>query len=200
MDVPPFHQAKHLARVTADVQRLAIELAGEGIERRHDIGDRLVTVIGRVRGRRALRFFPDARVGFLHHHFAEVDPDEVVLENVVIEHVLGCFAEIDDPLRERGRFHSVGHVLGVDRTGGVVVTADAADPAGDEVRITRILVLHKDAVAAEDRGRAVALDDFLRVEIDLGIDAEAADDARDRIPRHLDDVSRWRGGFAGWCG
>ena len=71
----------------------------------------------------------------------------------------------------------------------MVISADAADPAGDEVGVTRILVLHENAVAAEDRGGAVALDDFLRIEIDLGIDAEAADDASDRIPGHLDDVT-----------
>jgi hypothetical protein len=36
----------------------------------------------------------------------------------------------------------------------------------------------------------VALDDALVLEVDLGIDAEAADDARDRIPRHLDEPTR----------
>ena len=76
----------------------------------------------------------------------------------------------------------------------MIVAADAADPAGDEMRVARVLVLHEDAVAAKDRRRAVALDDLLRVEIDLGVNAEAADDARDRIPVHLDDVSARRGG------
>ena len=33
MHVPAFHQAEHLARLAADLQRLAIELAGERIER-----------------------------------------------------------------------------------------------------------------------------------------------------------------------
>ncbi len=39
MDVASFHQAKHLAGVTADLQCLAIEFARERIERRHDVGD-----------------------------------------------------------------------------------------------------------------------------------------------------------------
>ena len=153
-----------------------------------------IAVIGGVRRRRALRLFPDARVRLLHHHLAEIDADEVVLENVVIEHVLGGFAEVDDPFRQRRRLHAVGHVLRVDGTGRVIVAADAADAARDEMRITRILVLHENAVAAEDRRRAVAFDHLLRVEIDLGVDAEAADDASDRIPRHLDDVAGRRGG------
>ena len=61
----------------------------------------LITVIGGVRRRSLLRFRPDARVGLLHHHLAEVDPDEVILEDVVIEHVLGGFAEVDDPFGQR---------------------------------------------------------------------------------------------------
>ena len=152
-----------------------------------------------MRRRRPLRLFPDARVRLLHHHFAEIDPDEIVLENIVIEHVLGRFTEIDDPFGERRRLHAVGHVLRVDRTGRVVVTANAADAARDEMRITRIFVLHKDRIAAEDRRRAVTLDHLLRVEIDLGINAEAADDAGDRVPRHFNDVPSGSGGLGGWC-
>ena len=33
---------------------------------------------------------------------AEIDADEIVLEDVVVEHVLGSFAEVDDPLRRCG--------------------------------------------------------------------------------------------------
>jgi hypothetical protein len=33
----------------------------------------------------------------------------------------------------------------------MIVTADAADTAGDKVRVSRILALHEDAVAPEDR-------------------------------------------------
>src|SRR5690606_13513094 len=74
-------------------------------------------------------------------------------------------------------------------TGGVVVTADPADATGDEVRVPRVLALHEQRVAAEDRRGAEALDDFAVVEIDLGVDAEAADDAGDRIPGHLDQLA-----------
>ena len=98
MDVAAFHQAEHLARVAADVQRLAVELAGERVERRHDVGDGAVAVLVGVRCRGLLGLLPDARVGLLDHLLAEVDADQVVLEDVVVEHVLGGFAEVDDPL------------------------------------------------------------------------------------------------------
>ena len=71
----------------------------------------------------------------------------------------------------------------------MVVTADTADAAGDEVGVAWILALHEDRVAAEDRRRAVTLDDFAVLEVDLGVDAEAADDAGDGIPRHLDELA-----------
>src|SRR5215472_6185917 len=90
------------------------------------------------------------------------------------------------------RADAIGHVLVVDRAGRVVVTADPADPAGDEVRVARVLALHEDAVAAEDRRGAVALGDRLGLEVDLGVDTQAAYDPRDGIPRHL-------GQFAGFA-
>jgi hypothetical protein len=102
-----------------------------------------------------------ARVGLAGHPLAEVDPDQVLLEDVVVEHVLGGLAQIDDPLTEMRRPDAIGHVLVVDRAGRVMVTADAADAAGDEVGVPRVLALHEDAVAAEDRRGAVALDDLL---------------------------------------
>ena len=43
----------------------------------------------------------------------------------------------------------------------MVVAADPADPAGDEMGVARILALHEDAVAAEDRRGAVTLGDLL---------------------------------------
>ena len=107
----------------------------------------------------------------------------------MVEHVLGRFAEIDDPLGQRRRLDAVRHVLRVDRAGRVVVAADAADAAGDEVRVARVLALHEDAVAAKDRRGAVALGDLAVVEVDLGVDAEAADDPGDRIPVHLDQLA-----------
>ena len=63
----------------------------------HDVGDGPITVILCVGRLCSLRFFPNTRVCFLDHHLAEIDADEIVLENVVIEHVLGCFTEIHDP-------------------------------------------------------------------------------------------------------
>jgi hypothetical protein len=63
----------------------------------------------------------------------------------------------------------------------VIVTANAADSTRNEMRIPRIFALHKDAVSTEDRGRTLALLDDAIVEVDLGVDAEVADDPRDRI-------------------
>ena len=115
MHVPAFHQAEHLARHAAHRQRLAIEAAGEGIERGHDVGDGAVAVLVGVGRGRMLRFFPDAGIGLLHHLLAEVDADQVVLKDVVVEHVLGGFAEIDDPLSQCGGSNAEGHVLRIAR-------------------------------------------------------------------------------------
>ena len=98
----------------------------------------------------ALGFLPHAGIGLLHHLLAEVHAHQVVLEDVVVEHVLGCFAEVDDPLAQCGRLHPEGHVLRIHRAGGVIVAANAADAAGNEVRVARVLALHENAVAAED--------------------------------------------------
>src|ERR1700733_5910590 len=43
----------------------------------------------------------------------------------------------------------------------------------------------------------MTLDDFLVFEIDLGVDAEAADDPGDRVPRHFDELAGLPLGFAG---
>ena len=191
VDVAPLHQAEHLARVAADLQRLAVELARERVERPHDVADRPVAVVGGVRRLGAVGLLEHARVGLGDHLLAEVDPDQVLLEDVVVEHVLGGLAEVDDLLAERRRAHAVGHVLRVAGAGGVVVAADAADAARDEVGVARVLALHEDAVAAEDRRRAVALGDLALAEVDLRVDPEAPDDAGDRVPRHLDEAV-WR--------
>ena len=107
----------------------------------------------------------------------------------MVEHVLGGFAEVDDPFGHRRRLDAEGHVLRVGGAGGVVVAADAADAAGDEVGVARILALHEDAVAAEDRRGAVALGHLPVVEVDLGEDAQAAHDPGDRVPVHLHQIA-----------
>ncbi len=155
--VATLHQAEHLPRVPADLERLAVELTGERVERPHDVADRAIAVVGRVRRLGAVRLLEHAGVGLGDHLLAEVDPDQVLLEDVVVEHVLGGLAEVDDLLAERRRVDAVGHVLRVARAGGVVVAADAADATRDEVGVARVLALHEDAVATEDRRRAVAL-------------------------------------------
>src|SRR6476660_5180767 len=188
MNVASFHHTKHLARVTADLQRLAVEFAFERIQRVHDVRDGPITVVLCVGRLCFLGLLPDSRIRFLHHHLAELDADEIVLENVVIEHVLGCFTEIHDPFTKRRWLYSVGHLLCITGAGGVIVTADAADPARNEMGVARIFVLHEDAVAAENRRSAITFDYLFSVEVNFCENAETADDPSNRIPIHLDDV------------
>ena len=150
--------------------------------------DRLVPVRLRVPRRRLERLLPDAGVGLAHHLLAVIDADQVLLEDVVIEHELGGLAEVDHPLAQVRRRHAVRHVLRVAGAGGVVVSADSADAARDEVRVAGILSLHEDAVSAEDRRCAVALGDDALLEVDLRVDPEAPDDTGDRIPVHLHQI------------
>ena len=185
MHVAPLHQAEHLPGVATDLERLAVELTREGVERPHDVADRLVTVGRRPRRLGPVGLLEHTRVGLGHHLLAEVHADEVLLEDVVVEHVLGRLTEVHDLLAEGGRAHPVRHVLGVAGAGGVVVSADSTDPAGDEVGVPRVLALHEDAVAPEDRRGAVAIRHLPLPEVDLGVDAQAPHDARDGIPRHL---------------
>ena len=187
--VAPLHQADHLAPDPAHVQRLAVRRARERVERRHDVRDRRVAVLVAARRGGVLRLRPHARVGRRDHLLAEVDEDQIVLEDDVVEDVLGGLAEVDDPLGQRRRLDGVGHLLRVAGADRVVVAADAADAAGDEVRVARVLALHEHAVAAEQRRRRLAADHLAAVEVDLGVDAEVADDARDRVPRHVDDAA-----------
>ena len=188
MDVAALHQAEHLPGPPADLQRLPVELARERVERPHDVADEAVPVISGVRSLGPVGLLQHTRIGLRDHLLAEVHADQVLLEDVVVEHVLGALTEVDDLLAERGRRHAVGHVLRVAGAGGVIVPADATDAAGDEVGVSRVLALHEDAVAAEDRRRAVALDHLALREVDLRVDPEAPDDPGDRVPRHLDEA------------
>ena len=187
--VPPLHQAEHLAGQSAHDKAFAVKLAFERIQRVHDLTNGLVSVILRVRSLCLLRLFPNARVGFLHHLFTEIDADQVVLENAMIEHVFRRFAQIHDPLTQRGRFNAIRHVLCVNGAGRVIVAANPANAAGDEMGIPRILVLHEDAIAAKDGRGAVAFGNLLLGEIDLRINAEASHNTGDWVPGHFDQVS-----------
>ena len=82
----------------------------------------------------------------------------------------------------------------------MIIAADAANSAGDEMGVAGVLVQHENAVSAKNRRRAVAFDDLLRVEIDLRENAETPDDPCDRVPVHLDDVSAGRGSSSFRCG
>ncbi len=190
VDVPSLHQAEHLSGHPAHLKCFAIEAAGERVQGPHDVGDLAIAVQISVGRLGTLGQIEDSRVGLLDHLLAEIDAHQVVLEDVVVEHIFGRLAEVDDPLGHRRRPDAEGHVLRVARAGRMVVTANAADPAGDEVGVARILTLHEDAVAAEDRRGAVALGDAPVGEVDLGVDAQAAHNASDRVPRHLDQVAR----------
>ena len=57
VDVAPLHQAEHLARVAADLQRLAVELALDRVERPHDVADGAVAVDRRRCGASVLLAF-----------------------------------------------------------------------------------------------------------------------------------------------
>jgi hypothetical protein len=49
----------------------------------------------------------------------------------------------------------------------MIVPANSADTAGDEVRIPRVFAFHENAVSPENRGRAVTLRDLPVFKIDL---------------------------------
>ena len=80
MHVTSFHQAEHLARQPAHLQGLAIELAGERIQRRHDVGDGAEAVFVAVGRIGLLRFIPDAGIRLFDHLLAEIHADQVVLK------------------------------------------------------------------------------------------------------------------------
>jgi hypothetical protein len=83
----------------------------------------------------------------------------------------------------------------------MVVAADAADAASDEMGVAGVLAFHKNTVAAENRRCRMALGNYTISEIDLGVDAETAHNTRDRVPVHFDDL-RWLPGlsyFRSYC-
>ena len=70
----------------------------------------------------------------------------------------------------------------------MIIAADPADSAGNEVCVAGILVLHEDAVTSKNRGGTVALNDFPVREINLGEDPQTPNDSGDRVPGHLHNV------------
>lgn len=74
----------------------------------------------------------------------------------------------------------------------MIVAADTADAAGNEVRVPRILSPHKHAVSTKYRGRAVALDHFAIIEIDFGEDSKTSDNSSYRVPVHFNEFSGFR--------
>src|SRR5207248_3483117 len=113
-------------------------------------------------------------------------------EDDVVEDVLGRLAEVDDPLAKRRRLDAVGHLLRVAGAHSVVVAADAADAARDEMRVAGVLAPHEDRVAPEHGRLRLAGRDLLVLEVDLGVDPEVPDDAGDRVPGHVDELAGLR--------
>jgi hypothetical protein len=63
---------------------------------------------------------------------------------------------------------------------------DAADLAGDEMGVVRIPALEEDAVVAKDGRRPAALGHLLVGEVDLGVNAETADEVAALRQRRLE--------------
>ena len=151
MGVPAFHEAEHLARQPTHLQRFEIELALERIQRPHDVGNGAKTMQRGVRGIGPLGLREHAGIGLSNHPLTEIDADEIVLKEVVVEHVLGRFAEVDDPVSKRWWVDAECHVLRVASTRCMIVAADPTDAARDEVGVARVLAAHKYGIAAENR-------------------------------------------------
>src|SRR5215472_4918048 len=151
MNMPSFHETKHLTCHAAYLQSLAVKFAFERIKRFHNVADGVVAMSTRLRSLSFSGFLPDTGIGLAHHLLAEVDTDQVFLKDVVVKHVLRRLAQIDDPLSEMRRLDAIGHILRIARARGVIIPADSADSASNKMRIARILAFHKNAVAAKDR-------------------------------------------------
>src|SRR5215469_13712248 len=195
MHMTAFHQTEHFPRHPAHLKRFAIKFAFKRIQSRHDIRYLAIPMVGGMWCVRGFGFLPNAGISFPHHFLAKIDPHQIVLENVVVEHVLGGFTQIQNPFGYGWRFDAVGHVLGIDGASTVVIAADPADTTRNEMRIAGILVLHENAITSENRGSAVALDYLLIGEVNFREDTQASDNTRDRIPRHFHNVFGMGFGF-----
>src|ERR1043166_3661374 len=127
MSMPSFHQAKHLARHPAHVQRLAIYNPLKRVQRAHNARDGAEAMNPGVRRFRLVRSGEDGRIGFADRLLAEIHAYQVVLKKIVVEHVFSRFAEIDYPLSHVGHPDAKRHALGIKGAGGMIVSADAAD-------------------------------------------------------------------------
>jgi hypothetical protein len=67
----------------------------------------------------------------------------------------------------------------------MVVPANPANTAGDEVGVARILPLHENAIATKNRRRAIAFRYAPIIKIDLREDSEASYDPGDWVPIHV---------------
>src|SRR5689334_12413698 len=114
-------------------------------------------------------FLKHTRIGFFYHLFAIVNSNQVLLKDVVIKHVLRSLPKIEYPLTKRGRLYAISHILCIDRTGCMIVPANTADAAGDEVGITRVLSLHEYAISSKNRRGTMAFRDFSVFEVYLSI-------------------------------
>src|SRR5260370_23586791 len=140
MHMAPFHQTEHFTGHPADLESLTIKLALKWVERGHDIRYSTIPVILGMRSFSCLGFLPDSRIGFAHHYFAEIDADQIVLENVVIEHVLRCLTQVNNPLRHCWRFYPVCHILGVNSAKDVSITTYPTNPASDAMAVPAVLL------------------------------------------------------------
>ena len=71
----------------------------------------------------------------------------------------------------------------------MVIAADSANAAGDEMRVARVLALHENAVAAKNRRCAVALGHAPIFKVNLGENSQASYNPGDRIPVHFHQIA-----------
>src|SRR5579885_827136 len=98
MDVAALHQTEFLACIAAHLQAFEIEFAREGIESANDIADSAIAMLSGMRSFGLIRQLKHARIGFLHHLLAVVNGDQVLLEDIMVEHVLRRFTQVEYPL------------------------------------------------------------------------------------------------------
>src|SRR5436309_366300 len=137
MDVASLHQTECLASIATHMQCLAVELPCEGVERAHNVTNGAIAMICCMWSFGLICPLKHTRVRFFHHLLAEINADQVFLEDVVVEHILCCFTQIYNPLTKCWGLYSIGHILSIDRAGCVVVATYSADSACNEVGIPR---------------------------------------------------------------